>query len=345
MLHDTIERKFVEQFDVTEWEVLTDTGWEDISSTNKTIPYEVYELKTDSGTLKGADNHIVFTDDFQEVFIKDLKAGDKIISKDGITNVISSYNTDVNEHMYDLTVNSINHRYYTNGILSHNTQCSACFLLWYAMFVPNQTILVMANNFAGAQEIMQRVRFSYEECPDHIRDAVVEYNKLSIVFENGSRIISRATTASAARGLSVNLLYLDEFAFVETNIQDEFWSAVSPTLAATDGKCVITSTPNTEYDLYARIWFDSQKILDENGFERGDGCGVNGFKGIKVSWEKHPKRDAEWSQEERYKVGESKFLREHCCSVRDTLITMLDPYGKELTLTIKEAYDLLNSKT
>ena len=115
------------------------------------------------------------------------------------------------------------------------TQCAACYLLWYAMFHPNQTVLVMANNFAGASEIMQRIRFSYEECDNHIRDSVTEYNKLSISFENGSRIISRATTSSAARGLSVNLLYLDEFAFVQSNIQDEFWSSVSPTLAATNG--------------------------------------------------------------------------------------------------------------
>ncbi|AUS02583.1 terminase-like family protein [Vibrio phage 2.275.O._10N.286.54.E11] len=205
------------------------------------------------------------------------------------------------------------------------TQCSACYLLWYAMFVPNQTILVMANNQAGASEIMQRVRFSYEECPDHIRDAVVEYNKLTLKFENGSRIISRATTGTAARGLSINLLYLDEFAFVAENIQDEFWSAVSPTLAATGGKCVITSTPNTEYDKYATIWFDSQKTLDENGFTRSDGCGINGFKGIKVSWEKHPNRDEAWATEERYKVGDSMFMREHECQFVTYQETLIDP--------------------
>lgn len=343
MLHQTVERKFVETFDVSDWEVLTDTGWEDISSSNKTIPYEIYELHTSDNILKGADNHIVFNEFEEEIFIKDLLPGDKILTDNGTSTVQNIVSTGVEDHMYDLSVASANHRYYTNGVLSHNTQCSACYLLWYAMFHPNQTILVMANNFAGAQEIMQRIRFSYEECADHIRDAVVEYNKLSLVFENGSRIISRATTASAARGLSVNLLYLDEFAFVASNIQDEFWSAVSPTLAATNGKCIITSTPNTAFDRFASLWFGSQNLLDDNGFPREDGLGINGFKGIKVTWDKHPNRqDPQWAVRESAKIGASRFQREHNCSVGSTIIELLSPCGEILKLPIEEAYKLLS---
>ncbi len=215
------------------------------------------------------------------------------------------------------------------------TTVAAGYLLWYAMFNPNQTILVMGNNQAAALEIMGRVRYSYEECPDHIREAVIDYNKLEIKFANKSRIISRATTPSAARGLSVNLLYLDEFAFVMPNVQEEFWSAVSPTLAATGGSCIITSTPNTEYDKFANIWFDSQKTLDDNGFEREDGVGQNGFKGISVTWDKHPNRDEEWASEERYKVGESMFLREHCCEFVTYQETLIDAVKLR---AIKEKY-------
>ena len=147
----------------------------------------------------------------------------------------------------------------------------------------------MGNNFAAAMEIMSRIRYSYEECPDFIRDGVIDYNKMEIKFENKSRIVSRATTPSAARGLTVDLLYLDEFAFVLPNIQKEFWSAVSPTLAASKGTCIITSTPNTENDKFASIWFDSQKIVDD--FTNPNGLGINGFKGQRVSWERHPARD------------------------------------------------------
>lgn len=204
------------------------------------------------------------------------------------------------------------------------TTVAAAYLLWYAMFVPNQLVLIMGNNQAAALEVMGRIRYSYEECPDHIRAGCIEYNKLELKFDNKSRIVSRATTPSASRGLSVNLLYLDEFAFVMPNVQEEFWSAVSPTLAATGGHTIITSTPNTEYDKFASIWFDSQKTLDENGFEKEDGVGQNGFKGIRVSWEKHPKRDEKWASEERYKVGENMFLREHCCEFVTYQETLID---------------------
>lgn len=344
MKSDLIERKFVEQFDVSDWEVLTDTGWEDITSSNKTIEYEVYELTTTCGIkLQAADDHILFDENYNEVFLKDLRPNNKIQGSSGILTVLSIKDLQVKEPMFDLSVNSENHRYYTNGILSHNTTVAASYLLWYAMFHPGKNILVLGNNASAAMEIMDRIRATYEECPDHIRDGVVEYNKLALRFENGSRIISRATTPTAARGLSIHLLYLDEFAFVPSNMQDDFWSAVSPTLAATDGRIIITSTPNTEFDLYARLWFDSQKFIDRNGVEITDGTGVNGFCGLKVTWDNHPDRDEKWAEKELEKIGPSLFGREHKCSVGDTLIELKDPSGKVLKVTIKEAYDLLNS--
>ena len=119
---------------------------------------------------------------------------------------------------------------------------AAGYLLWYAMFVPDSTILIAAHKYTGAQEIMQRIRFAYELCPDHIRAGVTSYNKGSIDFENGSRIVSATTTETTGRGMSISLLYADEFAFVRPTIAKEFWTAISPTLA-TGGKAIITSTP------------------------------------------------------------------------------------------------------
>lgn len=212
-------------------------------------------------------------------------------------------------------------------IPTHNTQTAACFLLWYAMFNPDQTILLLGNVLSAAREVISRIRFTYEECPDFIRDGVKEYNKDSIKFENGSRIIARATTPTAARGLTVNLLYLDEFAFVDVNKQEEFWSAVSPTLAAVNGSCIITSTPNTETDLFASIWFGSTKFELPDGTKLDhDGVGVNGFKHLKVTWDKHPDRDEEWAAQEREKVSDAIFEREHNCeflTYEETLVDVL----------------------
>lgn len=193
------------------------------------------------------------------------------------------------------------------------------------MFNPTKTILLLGNILATAKEIMSRIQYGYEMCPDFIRDGVTKYNVTEIVFENRSKIISRATTPSAARGLSVNLLYLDEFAFVQENYQSEFWSAVSPTLVSVQGRCIITSTPNTEYDQFATIWNESQRFIDEAGNEYDpNGPGLNDFKGIKVAWDSHPDRDAEWAAKEEYKIGTSKFKREHNCEFVTYQETLID---------------------
>jgi len=102
-----------------------------------------------------------------------------------------------------------NHRFNIN-LLSRQcgkTTCAAGYLLWYAMFNPDQTILIAAHKYTGAQEIMQRIRYGYELCTDYIRAGVVNYNKQSIEFENGSRIVAQTTTASTGRGMSISLLY------------------------------------------------------------------------------------------------------------------------------------------
>jgi Terminase large subunit, T4likevirus-type, N-terminal len=90
---------------------------------------------------------------------------------------------------------------------SGKSTSAAGYLLWYAMFVPDSTVLIAAHKFDGAQEIMTRVRYAYELCPDHIRAGATNYNKGSIEFENGSRIVSATTTENTGRGMSISLLY------------------------------------------------------------------------------------------------------------------------------------------
>ncbi|EMX1381657.1 terminase family protein [Salmonella enterica] len=210
-------------------------------------------------------------------------------------------------------------------IPTHNTTVAAAYILWYAMFHENKTILLLGNIEETAKEIMERIQFSYEMCPDHIRDGVIRYNVKSIRFENKSRIIAKATTPASARGLSVHLLYLDEFAFVQESYQSEFWSAVSPTLASTNGRCIITSTPNTEYDQFATIWTESQNFVNEYGdVLDDDGPGSNDFKGMMVTWDKHPDRDIEWAKKEEYKIGSSKFKREFNCEFVTYQETLID---------------------
>jgi hypothetical protein len=217
---------------------------------------------------------------------------------------------------------------------SGKTTCAAGYLLWYAMFHPDQTILVAAHKYTGAQEIMQRIRYGYELCPDYVRAGVISYNKGSIEFENGSRIVSQTTTGTTGRGMSISLLYCDEFAFVQPNIAEEFWTSISPTLA-TGGKAIITSTPNSDEDTFATIWKESQDLFDSYGNERDDGLGRNGFHGFKAEWWEHPDRDENWKTEELGRIGEERFRREYGCEFLvydETLISSLklvDLLGRE----------------
>jgi len=190
------------------------------------------------------------------------------------------------------------------------TTCASIYLAWYAMFKPDQTILVAAHKYTGAQEIMSRIRFVYETCPDHIRAGVVSYNKQSIEFENGSRIVAQTTTGNTGRGMSISLLYCDEFAFVQPNIAEEFWTSISPTLA-TGGRAIITSTPNSDEDTFATIWKQAEQKFDTHGNEQE--LGINGFHSFVAQWEEHPDRDEKWKVEEIGRIGEEKFRREYGC--------------------------------
>jgi hypothetical protein len=215
----------------------------------------------------------------------------------------------------EILLNSYHENRFSINLVSRQmgkTTTAAGYLLWYAMFIPDSVILVAAHKHAGAQEIMQRIRYGYELCPDFIRAGVTNYNRGSIEFENSSRIVSQATTENTGRGMSITMLYCDEFAFVRNNIATEFWTSISPTLA-TGGKAIITSTPNSDEDQFWLLWTEANKTLDNFGNENAGGVGVNGFHAFKALWNEHPDRDTVWADEERGRIGIERFKREHEC--------------------------------
>jgi len=209
-----------------------------------------------------------------------------------------------------LIENYHNHRFSVSMMprQTGKTTSAAGYLLWYAMFHPDKTVLIAAHQYSGAQEIMDRIRYAYEMCPFWLKADVESYNKGNIDFGNKSRIVARATTEKTGRGMSLSLLYLDEFAFVRPSIAKEFWTAISPTLS-TGGKCIITSTPNSDEDQFANIWRLANKKTDEYG--NATEVGANGFSPFRAEWWEHPDRDEQWREEEIGKIGEERFRREH----------------------------------
>lgn len=190
------------------------------------------------------------------------------------------------------------------------TQTISMFLLWYSMFHNDQTILIASKNNAHAMEIMDRIRFAYEELPHWLKAGCNYYNKHSIEFDNGSRIISQSTTEKTGRGYSISKLYLDELAFINPRIQENMWASLAPTLS-TGGSAIISSTPNGDTELYAQLW-------------RGANSKKNSFKPVFYPWNLHPERGEDYLKEMEGQLGPKKFRQEVLCEFISSDAMLID---------------------
>ena len=160
---------------------------------------------------------------------------------------------------------------------------SVVYLLWYAVFHPEKTIAILANKGAVAREMLARITLALENLPFFLQPGCKALNKGSIEFSNNSKIIASATSGSSIRGLSINLLFLDEFAFVENDAQ--FYTSTYPVVSAgKDTQIVITSTANGIGNVYHKLW--------EGAVQK-----TNEFKPFRVDWWDVPGRDEKWKEE------------------------------------------------
>ena len=180
------------------------------------------------------------------------------------------------------------------------TTVSAAYFVWYILFNEDKKVAIFANKQATADEIMDRVRLAYENLPKWMQQGVKVWNKRSIVLENGSKCSGHATSKGGNRGGSVNILYLDEFAFVENNTASEFFTSVYPTITAgADSKVFMTSTPNG-YNHFYKFW--SEADPSKKNF--------NGFFRLRIYWHETPGRDQKWYDAQKAILGELKAAQE-----------------------------------
>ena len=173
---------------------------------------------------------------------------------------------------------------------------SVGYLLWFAIFKPEQTIAILANKGATAREMLGRVTLMLENLPFFLQPGCKALNKGSIEFSNNSRIIAAATSGSSIRGMSVNLLFLDEFAFVENAA--EFYTSTYPVVSSgKTSRVIITSTANGVGNVYHKLW-------------EGAVQGTNEFKPFRVDWWDVPGRDAEWKRQTISNTSELQFDQE-----------------------------------
>ena len=191
------------------------------------------------------------------------------------------------------------------------TTTVAAYLLHKILFNENYRIAILANKDRGAREILSRIQLMFEHLPKWLQQGVLEWNKGNIELENGSKILSSATSSSATRGGSFNLLYLDEFAFVPNNIQDEFFASVYPTISSGQNtKVIITSTPNG-MNMFYKIWTDS--VNKKNTYAR-----------TSVHWSMIPGRDEKWKKQTIENTSERQFRQEYECEFLGSSNTLID---------------------
>ena len=174
------------------------------------------------------------------------------------------------------------------------------YLIHQAIFRDNINVAILANKRETSFELMAKLQTSYENLPKWLQQGVLAWNKGSIELENGSRITASSTSSSAVRGFSYNIVMLDEFAFVPTNIAEEFFSSVYPTISSgTSTKVIIVSTPNGMNHFY-KLWEDAEK-------------GRNSYNAIEAHWSEVPGRDDKWKAETIANTSEQQFAQEFEC--------------------------------
>lgn len=327
------ELKFIGEVNLDYIWVKTPTGYSKIKKCLKTVPYDIWRIDTKKRHLLCADEHIIILSNGDECFTKDLCIGMKIRTIDGIEKITNLTKTTKSDNMYDLELDDDNHLYYTNGIVSHNTVTSMAYLLWFSIFNFEKTILIASNKNDNAMECIHRIKFMYERLPHWIKPGLESdgWNKHNIGFDNGSRIISTATSENSGRGLSISLIYMDEFAFVRDTIQNEFWTSMAPTLA-TGGSCIITSTPNGDSNLFAQIWRGANIPVTADSV-----IGTNGFFPIEVKWNDPPDRGEKFRKEETAKIGDMRWRQEYMCLGGDGEVEIQDG-DRIFSISMEELY-------
>ncbi len=187
------------------------------------------------------------------------------------------------------------------------------YLLHYVLFNPTVNVAILANKAATARDLLGRLQLAYENLPKWLQQGVMSWNKGSLELENGSKILASSTSASAVRGGSYNIIFLDEFAYVPSNVAEQFFSSVYPTISSgKTTKVMIVSTPHG-MNMFYKLWTDAENQR-------------NTYVPIEVHWSEIPGRDEKWKEETIKNTSESQFNTEFECEFLGSIDTLISPY-------------------
>src|SRR6056300_1112446 len=186
------------------------------------------------------------------------------------------------------------------------------YLIHYILFNDQVNVAILANKASTARDLLSRLQLAYEHLPSWLQQGVMNWNKGSLELENGSKILAASTSASAVRGGSYNIIFLDEFAFIPNNIAEQFFSSVDPTISSgKSSKVMIVSTPHG-MNMFYKLWNDAIH-------------GRNDYKPIEVHWSEVPGRDDKWKEETIRNTSEAQFATEFESEFVGSVDTLINP--------------------
>ena len=189
---------------------------------------------------------------------------------------------------------------------------SVAYLLHYVVFNDSVNVGILANKAATARELLGRLQTAYENLPKWMQQGILSWNRGSLELENGSKILAASTSASAVRGMSFNILFLDEFAFVPNHIADSFFASVYPTITSGKStKVIMVSTPHGMNHFY-RMWHDAERKQNE-------------YVPTSVHWSEVPGRDEKWREQTIANTSEQQFKVEFECEFLGSVDTLINP--------------------
>ena len=189
---------------------------------------------------------------------------------------------------------------------------SVAYLLHYVVFNDSVNVGILANKAATARELLGRLQLAYENLPKWMQQGVLAWNRGSLELENGSKILAASTSASAVRGMSFNILFLDEFAFVPNHIADSFFASVYPTITSGKStKVIMVSTPHGMNHFY-RMWHDAERQQNQ-------------YVPTSVHWSEVPGRDEKWREQTIANTSEQQFKVEFECEFLGSVDTLINP--------------------
>ena len=276
--------KTTKEIDISNYgiKVLTDVGYQPISYIYNTKPFTIYKVVLENGySIECADKHMLFDENLNIIYADELVENLSRIMTDKGPSVVKYVSiSKVKVSMCDVSVDHPYHRYYTNGILSHNSTTTAIFCLWSVLFRNDRNALILSKSGPAGQDLIKKIKDMYLYLPYHLKLGTLKWNQSEIAFDNNSTISTEAFSPTAGLGKTINFLILDEFAWCPPNDVELFYNNILPTVTAdTSSNICIMSTQNG-FNLFYKLWHAAE-------------TGKSMYAPFKVDWWQVPQWDPE----------------------------------------------------